>query len=255
MEDESFCSPLDHNQEMSSNFSSSSSMDTLLLSDHLLTSSSPGDDLDCPIIFPHPQCLPPPSTPLHPHHHQPGSLSPRYLAQSAMAGSWTIAHLLSDQETCQSLINIKVCVCVCVCVCPMRNVKCQGIVQLWVEIYPEYELYPESLKDYHPTYQELDLSHTSHSSFTQSRYIERVLILVYPLTSCLETFSRPPSSSTTSRRLGWTTKTSWARGLQNTRGLSRVLTWSTLLERLMGLKSKSFLNQDWGIQSRSFSTL
>jgi len=40
------------------------------------------------------------------------------------------------------------------------------------EIYPEYEMYPESMKEYkeyHPTYQELDLSH-SHS-FSQSRDI------------------------------------------------------------------------------------
>ena len=98
------------------------SFDALLMSEHLLAQPHV-EDLDCPMIFPHPPCLPPPAIPMAAH--QSGSLSPRALAQSAMS-----------------------------------------------EIYPEYEMYPESMKEYkeyHPTYQELDLSH-SHS-FSQSRDI------------------------------------------------------------------------------------
>ena len=95
-------------------------IDNLLMSEHLVNNHT-AEELTCPMIFPHPPCLPPPAIPMHAAH-QAGSLSPRALAQSTMS-----------------------------------------------EIYPEYELYPDTMKEYHPTYQELDLSHAH--SFSQSRDI------------------------------------------------------------------------------------
>ena len=112
-------------------------IDNLLMSEHLLNNHNV-EDLDCPMIFPHPPCLPPPGIPMHAH--QSGSLSPRALAQSTMSGQ-SPEHQRCDYD------QLLFC----------------------VEIYPEYEPYPDSMKEYHPTYQELDLSHAH--SFSQSRDI------------------------------------------------------------------------------------
>ena len=82
MEDESFPA-LEQNPDRSF---SPASIDNLLMSEHLLTNHPGGEDLDCPMIFPHPPCLPPPAIPMHSQPPQSGSLSPRALAQSTMSG-------------------------------------------------------------------------------------------------------------------------------------------------------------------------
>ena len=78
MDSDSFA-PLEQNPERSF---SPACIDNLLMSENLLNNQT--EDLDCPMIFPHPPCLPPPAIPMHGH--QAGSLSPRALAQSAMSG-------------------------------------------------------------------------------------------------------------------------------------------------------------------------
>ena len=89
MDDESFPA-LEQNPDRSF---SPASIDNLLMSEHFLNNQS--EVLDCPMIFPHPPCLPPPAIPMHGH--QAGSLSPRALAQSAMSGQcWE--HLSRAQD-------------------------------------------------------------------------------------------------------------------------------------------------------------
>ena len=138
MEDESFPA-LEQNPDRSF---SPASIDNLLMSEHLLNTHSV-EDLDCPMIFPHPPCLPPPALAMHAH--QSGSLSPRALAQSTMSGQ-----SLSEDGGNDNLTLV----------CP--------------EIYPEYELYPDSMKEYHPTYQELDLSHAPRDILTSALVLNEI---------------------------------------------------------------------------------
>ena len=96
MEDESFPA-LEQNPDRSF---SPASIDNLLMSEHLLNTHSV-EDLDCPMIFPHPPCLPPPALAMHAH--QSGSLSPRALAQSTMSGQ----SLSEDGEMIILLLSVQ----------------------------------------------------------------------------------------------------------------------------------------------------